>query len=123
MNMRCVTSVVLLALSVLLTANARAQDGAIDLDIDGPVAKAVADPAQREALESECLAVIGSDAPWHERYRAAKILSVIGTQKSIAPLAALCNEETASGPDGAGGHALPEVDSLFGIPWRRRRAR
>ena len=113
--MHLCTRVLILVLVPVLTLNTFAQDGAIDLDIDGPVAKAVADPAQREALESECLAVIGTDAPWHERYRAVKVLSVIGTQKSVAPLAALLgNEETSHlARTALEVMPFPEVDSLF----------
>ncbi len=106
--------VLMLAISMVMV-NAIAQDGAIELDIDGPIAKAVADPAQRAAIESECIAALGSDKPWHERYRAVRILSVIGTQQSIAPLAALLLDEGTSHLARTALEVMPfaEVDQLF----------
>lgn len=104
----------MLAVSMVMV-NAIAQDGAIELDIDGPVAKAAADPAQRAAIESECIAALGSDKPWHDRYRAVRILSVIGTQQSIAPLAALLLDEGTSHLARTALEVMPfaEVDQLF----------
>lgn len=104
----------MLAVSMVMV-NAIAQDGAIELDIDGPVAKAAADPAQRAAIESECIAALGSDKPWHDRYRAVRILSVIGTQQSIAPLAVLLLDERTSHLARTALEVMPfaEVDQLF----------
>lgn len=89
---------VFLLLSTLSVLSAVAQtDGGRDLDIDGPINAALASPDARVSLESECLATAtSSDAEWADKYRAVRILAVIGSVNAVAPLATLLqNDETS----------------------------
>lgn len=84
-------------LSMLMTAGlVAAEEVIMDPDIDGEVAAVAGDPAAREALESECIALLSADTPYPELFRAFRILTAIGSERSIEPLAALLeNEDTA----------------------------
>lgn len=87
----------ILLLSGGLALSAAAQtDNSIALDIDGPITAALASPEARDAVETEYLNVIAANPEWPEFYRAVRILAVVGTTKSVAPLAALLQQEDKS---------------------------
>ncbi len=63
-------------------------------EIDRAVTRTADDPEARAALEEECieLATTVDDIPFADRYRAFRILEVIGTERCIEPLAALLGD-------------------------------
>ena len=67
--------------------------GDVELDIDSAIAKVENSLEDRKALEESCIAVLAAEPAWPELYRAVRILGVIGSIDSIAPLAALLQEE------------------------------
>lgn len=116
LTMSVIRSSVVLLLSGLLAVHASAQtDNSLPLDIDGPITQALSSPEARDAVETECLDKIAANADWPEFYRAVRILAVIGTAKSVAPLATLLQQEEKSHLARIALEAMPypEVDAAF----------
>ncbi|HOH43559.1 MAG TPA: HEAT repeat domain-containing protein, partial [Candidatus Hydrogenedentes bacterium] len=62
------------------------QEDAPDLAFDSAVAAIGQDATAKGALEEECLSTLKSSDEWADLYRAVRILSVIGTEKSVPVL-------------------------------------
>ncbi len=88
--------VAILAGALLFAGAVGAEDVILDPDIDGAIAAVHGDPAAREALEAECIAVLSADTPYTELYPAIRILTAIASEKSVAPLAALLDDANVS---------------------------
>jgi len=114
--MSVIRSTVVLLLFGLMAVHASTQtDNSVPLDIDGPITQALSSPEARDAVETECLNTIAANADWPEYFRAVRILAVIGTVKSVGPLAALLQQEDKAHLARIALEAMPypEVDAAF----------
>jgi len=69
----------------------------VDPDFDAAIASALNDPEKRQALQTECLeTLLSPDLVWEQRYRACRILAMIGTEESVDPLRALLLDPKSS---------------------------
>ncbi|HDP33536.1 MAG TPA: DUF1080 domain-containing protein [Candidatus Hydrogenedentes bacterium] len=85
-------SPLIIVLLAVCSIAALAQNVLLEPDIDGAAAAARNDPAARRTLEAECIAALTESTPFPERYRALRILAIIGGGETVAPVAALLND-------------------------------